>query len=349
MRTLHSVFLSGIKRSVEMLTKPYFVRLVKNAYNCRHSAEHKKIMTRARKWYGLEQVSPPGRFFSRWFMDFIIQAQYDIFASQMMPCFELGLSEIGVGNLKIRCSTGDINSSIVYLLGYSDNITFFHLYRIFALQNTVAVDVGANLGMHTLVLSDCVMRGTVFSFEPRRSVYARLIDNLNVNGITNVVASDKALGDSVGESRLHSEQNDFNIGKARMGDQGNQVVDVTTLDHALQDPPSTVSLIKIDTEGCELQVLRGAASVMAEHRPVIVCEFSPLTYSLGQLKGLIPYPAHYFRIPYNRHEKLEPMQDGSDHPCDILILPEEKLTKEVWDKLDPSCNSRLNLFPSCAL
>jgi len=334
MRTLHSVFLSGIKRSVEMLTKPYFFRLVKNAYTCRHSAEHKKIMARARKWYGLEQVSPPGRFFSRWFMDFIIQAQYDIFASKTWKAFELGAAEIGVGDLRIHCSTGDINSSIVYLLGFSDNLTFFRIYRIFALPDSVAVDVGANLGIHTLALSGCVLRGTVLSFEPRLSVFAKLIDNLNENGIMNVVASDKALGDSIGKGHLYVDEDDFNIGKARMGDQGNQVVDVTTLDHALQDPPSTVSLIKIDTEGCELQVLRGAACVLADHRPVLVCEYSPPAYSFCQLKNLIPYRAHYFRIPQNQYEKLEPMQDSSNHPCDLLIVPEEKLTQEVWDKLD---------------
>ena len=334
MKTVYSLYTSCIKQSVEILTKPYFFRLVKTAYTCRHSAEHEKIMARARKWYGVEQVAAHSRFLSRWFMDFIVQAQCDLFASKTPKSFELGAAEIGVGDLRIHCSTGDINSSIVYLLGFSDNLTFFRIYRIFALPDSVAVDVGANLGIHTLALSDCVLRGTVFSFEPRLSVYAKLIDNLNENGIMNVVASDKALGDSIGESHLHVDENDFNVGKARMGDQGNQVVDVTTLDDALKDSPSTVSLIKIDTEGYELQVLRGAACVLADHRPVLVCEFSPSAYSFCQLKNLIPYRAHYFRIPQNQHEKLEPMQDSFNHPCDLLIVPEEKLTHEVWDKLD---------------
>ena len=340
MKTVHSLYTSCTKQSVEFLTKPYFFRLVKTAYTCRHSAEHKKIMARARRWHGVEPVAAHSRFLSRWFMDFIVQAQYDLFASKTLKSFELGAAEIGVGDLRIHCSTGDINSSIVYLLGFSDNLTFFRIYRIFALPDSVAVDVGANLGIHTLALSDCVLRGTVFSFEPRLSVYEKLIDNLKENGIMNVVASDKALGDSVGESHLHVDENDFNIGKARMGDQGNQVVDVTTLDDALKNSPSMVSLIKIDTEGYELQVLRGAACVLADHRPVLVCEFSPSAYSFCQLKNLIPYRAHYFRIPQNQYEKLEPMQDSSSHPCDLLIVPEEKLTHEVWNKLDSLWHAR---------
>ena len=252
-------------------------------------------------------------------MDFIVQAQCDIFASKTLKSFELGAAEIGVGDLRIHCSTGDINSSIVYLLGFSDNLTFFRIYRIFALPDSVAVDVGANLGIHTLALSDCVLRGTVFSFEPRRSVYAKLIDNLNENGIMNVVASEKALGDSIGESHLHVDEDDFNIGKARMGDQGNQVVDVTTLDDALKDSPSTVSLIKIDTEGYELQVLRGAACVLADHRPV----FASVSF--------IPFGLF---LSYNHYEKLEMIQTSTSRPCDLLIVPEEKLTREVWDRLD---------------
>jgi len=305
-------------------------------------------MARARKWYGVEKVAAHSRFLSRWFVDFIVQAQCDIFASKTMKSFELGAAEIGVGDLRIHCSTGDINSSIVYLLGFSDNLAFFCIYRIFALPDSVAVDVGANLGIHTLALSDCVLRGTVFSFEPRLSVYTKLIDNVNENGIMNVVASEKALGGSIGESHLHVDEDDFNIGKARMGDQGNQVVDVTTLDDALKDSPSMVSLIKIDTEGYELQVLRGAASVLADHRPVLVCEFSPSAYSLSQLKNIIPYNANYFRIPYNRYEKLQPVQDHADHPCDLLIVPEERLTQGVWGELDSPRNSPLNLSPSCA-
>lgn len=317
-----------------MLTKPYFFRLVKRAYTCRHSAEHERIMSRARKWYGMDRVAARSRFLSNWFMDFIVQAQYGIFHSGASNAIELGTAGIGVGDLRIHCSTGDINSSLVYLIGFSDNLTFFRIYRLFASPGSTAVDVGANLGIHTLALSDCVSHGKVLSFEPRRSVYPKLIDNVNENGITNVVASDKALGDSVGGGRLHVEENDFNIGKARLSDQGNQAVDVTTLDHALKGSTSAVSLIKIDTEGHELHVLRGAACLLADHKPVLVCEYSPASYSFDQLKSLIPYRARYYKVPYNQYEKLERIQTCTLHPCDLLIVPEEKLNRETWDQFD---------------
>lgn len=334
MKTALPFYETCVKRCTEMLTKSFFLRLVHAAYRCRDSAQHEKIMSKARQSYGIEPVAACRRLWSRWFIDFIVQAQHDIFASTTLQPFALGPGRIGVGDLKICCSTGDVNSSGVYLMGFSDNLTFFRLYSMFAPPDSVAVDVGANLGMHTLVLADCVSRGVVFSFEPRRSVYGKLIGNVSENGITNVIVSDKALGDSVGVSLLHVDENDFNIGKARLGERGNQAVEVTTLDDVLKDSASTVSLVKIDTEGYELQVIRGATRVLAEHRPVVISEFSPSTYSFRDLKHLIPYRACYFRIPQTYYEKLEPMHDDPAHPCDLLIVPEDKLTREVQDKLD---------------
>jgi len=281
-------------------------------------------------------------------MDFIIQAQCDLFGSKARSGFELGVARIGLGDLRIHSSTGDANSSMVYLLGFSDNLSFFSIYKMFALPGSVAVDVGANLGIHTLALSHCVFRGTVFSFEPRRSIYTRLIENLTENGIVNVVASDKAIGDSCGVSLLDVDEDDYNIGKARIGHQGNQIVEITMLDHALKDPPSAISLIKIDTEGYELRVLRGASCVLAEHRPVLVCEYSPSAYSLHQIQDLLPYRAYCFSIPYNLYGKIKPVRECPDYPCDILIVPEEKLTQETWDKLNSRHHDRLTISPSFA-
>jgi len=316
-----------------MLTKPYVSRLVKTAYRRGHSAQHRKIMSWARRFYGVERVSVHRRFWSKWLMDFVVQAQIDIFRSDRLAAVELGAAGIGMGDLRIHCSTGDINSSIVYLMGFSDNMTYFRIYRMFARPNSIAVDVGANLGIHTLVLADCVSRGTVFSFEPRRSAYARMIDNLMENGITNVAASDQALGDAIGVGCLLVDENDFNIGKSHLGEQGGQAVEVTTLDDALKNSSSAVSLIKIDTEGYELQVLRGASRTLTDHKPVIVCEFTPSAYSFCDLKHLVPYRARHFRIPQTFYEKLEPVHDDHAHPCDLLIVPEDRLTREVQDML----------------
>lgn len=317
-----------------MLTKPYVSRLVKTAYRRRHSAQHGQIMSWARRFYGIERVSVYSRFWSKWFMDFVVQAQIEIFQSNPLAAIKLGTARIGMGDLRIHCSTGDINSSLVYLMGFSDNLTYFRVYSIFARPDSIAVDVGANLGMHTLVLADCVSRGAVFSFEPRRSVYARMIDNVFENGITNVVVSDKALGDYEGVGFLHVDENDFNIGKALLGEQGNEAVEVTTLDDALKNASSAVSLIKIDTEGSELQVLSGASRSLADHKPVIVCEFTASACAFHDLKHLIPYRACYFRIPQTFYEKLEPVYGSPARPCDLLIVPEDRLTREVRSKMD---------------
>lgn len=291
-------------------------------------------MMRARKWYGFEPVGFFSRFLSEWFMDFVFQAQFDLFNYQHENAVELGSAEIGVGDLKILCSTKDSNSSIVYLLGFSDNSTYFDLYKDFAMPDSVAVDVGANLGIHSLVLSYYVgARGKVFSFEPNVFVYRRMLDVLRENKISNVILSDKGVGDSIGTKYFNLNERDFNIGKAHVSEKRGQTIEMTTLDYELKSSKLPVSLIKIDVEGYELKVLKGATETLIIHKPFLVCEFNPNSYCFDELKSLIPYDAYYFRIPVNYYDKIEIIQNQLKDHCDLLIVPHERLRKENRTKL----------------
>ena len=70
------------------------------------------------------------------------------------------------------------------------------LFRLLDLSGGVCIDVGANLGWDTLVLSECVgPAGRVFAFEPSPREYRMLLENLRLNNVTNVVAERSALGE----------------------------------------------------------------------------------------------------------------------------------------------------------
>lgn len=260
-------------------------------------------------------------------MDCIFQAQASYSQSQNGWPTELGLSHIGFGDMKIHCFSSDINSSIVYLLGFCDNLIQFETYMKFALPGTVAIDVGANLGIHSLVLAKCVgEKGNVIAFEPVPSLRRRLIENLNLNGVWNVHAKEFAVGDGAGAVRFSFEENDFNIGKAHVSKAGDRIVNMTTLDAELIHIDRHLSLIKIDVEGYELSVLTGAVKTIKRHRPAIVMEFNPGSYSLDELKQTLPIDYSYYRMPVSYYNEFQSIQGTIDKNCDLLLVPKEKLS-----------------------
>ena len=67
-------------------------------------------------------------------------------------------------------------------------------------SGSVAIDVGAYIGIHTITMSRCF--NSVYAFEPQRGVYHLLCGNLALNGCTNVIARKLAFSDQPGSMRL---------------------------------------------------------------------------------------------------------------------------------------------------
>jgi FkbM family methyltransferase len=146
---------------------------------------------------------------------------------------------------------------------------------------SVFIDAGANVGYYTaLAASRVETSGTVLSFEPSPYAYGRLQALVQSNNLSMVRTFPVGLADSEGEVNLYvpppaywpnhspSMHPDPNIEPIR--------VKVWTLDRVLEELGiDRVDLIKIDVEGYEPRVLRGAARALANHRiDAILCEFS---------------------------------------------------------------------------
>ena len=134
---------------------------------------------------------------------------------------------------------------------------------------TVVLEVGAHIGTHTVPLSRLVGPwGRVYAFEPQRKVYRELHHNLALNGVTNVVPLRYAIGS--GEARIiemnaPTPGNEGNTGVGSGGDRA----ELRNLDSFGFE---RVSVIKIDVEGYENEVLAGASETIRRNRPVIVTE-----------------------------------------------------------------------------
>lgn len=141
------------------------------------------------------------------------------------------------------------------------------------------VDCGANVGYFSLLAAS---RGaSVLAFEPNPRCAQLIEANARLNGFESIEIRRLGLSSEAGRSVLHVEDLG-NIGGGSLKSTGHEVgaIDLDTLDNQLAG--ATPNLIKIDVEGAEVMVLRGAEKTLsAANAPSVLCEISE--FSLRQL------------------------------------------------------------------
>jgi FkbM family methyltransferase len=140
-------------------------------------------------------------------------------------------------------------------------------------QESRIVFAGAHLG--ALLVPIALRSGSreIVAFEPAPRNHRLLQLNLALNGLTNVLVQQCAVGDCEGSLRF--TQNAINTGNSRVSQAGEVVVPVTTLDAAL--PPANwphTDLLVMDTEGFEVHAMRGAQHFLEQTRYFYV-EYAP--------------------------------------------------------------------------
>lgn len=147
-------------------------------------------------------------------------------------------------------------------------------------RHAVVLDVGANIGNHSLAFS--LEAKQVYAFEPLPEVFTVLEENLRQNQVTNVRAFNVALSDVNGRSPLYRDRKG-NIGASSFDRRAGEVEEVAVTrrigDELVEELGLTrLDLVKIDVEAHEVYVLRGLMRSLEKFRPCIVMEWNdPLT------------------------------------------------------------------------
>lgn len=140
----------------------------------------------------------------------------------------------------------------------------------------VFYDIGANIGVFSLLAAEIVgQKGFVFAFEPEENNLICLRRSIAANGAANVRAIDGAVGAADGLSVFDRRGGAFSGRIIVPGDSaaGSTVeVKVRSIDSLVEEGWPAPTLIKIDVEGAEGDVLEGAARTLRTHRPVVICE-----------------------------------------------------------------------------
>ena len=166
-----------------------------------------------------------------------------------------------------------IDHSLYFFNRYFTPLQFFQLVK----ADTVIVDIGANIGTVALRAAEISKKGKVYAFEPDNTNFNSLQYNLHLNHFENVIPVKKALGAVVQESKLF-KVNRFNTGMNRILPANNSFTDFETIEVSTLDEEvsrlniNRIDLIKIDVEGYELNVLKGASTTLERFHPLIVIE-----------------------------------------------------------------------------
>ena len=175
----------------------------------------------------------------------------------------------------------------------------------------VIFDVGANIGTWTTWAARFWPQGIVHAFEPQHQVFQMLCGNCAINNLYNVHAHNVALGYqrdvvTVNEPDYFYQQ-DFGrfslLHGHRVKDSGrSMMVQIETLDSIMEKfAVSKLDLIKIDAEGMDVMILRGALETIARHCPFIFMEYHDTHESYAEQISHVLMPLGY-QIHYQERD-----------------------------------------------
>lgn len=147
-----------------------------------------------------------------------------------------------------------------------------HLVRLLKNPKTI-IDVGANIGWYSIMLAKLYPKCDVYAFEPMPETYDMLFRNIYENDlVSQIYTFNVALSDETSKVEFAYYPNFPGASSMRKNIKGKSikvVVDAYPLKNYFFD---SIDLIKIDTEGSELYVLKGAELHLKKHHPLVMCE-----------------------------------------------------------------------------
>lgn len=180
------------------------------------------------------------------------------------------VSRARIDGVVYELDLGEMIDLSIYLRSYEPDVTRA-LHR-FCLPGMTVLDVGANVGAHTLVLGKIVgPTGRVIAFEPTDYAFRKLLRNLSLNDMPWISPVKVALGDRNSAHQRVDFRSSWRTDHSRADTVS--IVDYMRLDDwCAQNLVGGIGLVKMDVDGNEYPILAGGRSVLGDCRPVILLE-----------------------------------------------------------------------------
>ncbi len=274
-----------------------------------------------------------------------------------LPPTKLTTFRVGYSNRAFSLAGSAIDRSVIGAIEQAHGIWEPHVTSLMARlikPTDICLDIGANIGVYTLVMSDLTPQGRVHAFEPSSTNFKFLQKNITDNRLSNAKAYNLALGNKVGAGNFHylpefagcsfAEDKTVNSDPDKIIQSAwgapwlrvTEAVQFNTLDQWIeQNATDRLDFIKMDVEGSERFVVEGGKNVFKKFQPILFTELNVMC--LGKYFGLPPssyfdalktiYPFIYVLLPtsnaiqhLNSYNDLTPYLTDSRWWADLLCM-----------------------------
>ena len=187
-------------------------------------------------------------------------------------------------HFSLNVNTGDIHGYLCWMYGELEP-ELSSLIRYLLPHTRVFLDIGANVGYYSILAATVNPECQIVAFEPAPTTCARLRDNVRLNGSSHIQVEQVALGINEGTVQFEVYEDPAFNAVRTPADAGHpfftnsQVIDVPCirLDDYLDKHGVYPDVVKMDVEGFEYNILRGAPHLLSgSQAPILFCEVEPL-------------------------------------------------------------------------
>jgi FkbM family methyltransferase len=243
-------------------------------------------------------------------------------------------------DVRLACDLSQTIQRHLYFWGGYEEESCYHWIKL-AQGSRVVFDIGANVGLYSLLAASVNPESNVYAFEPTPEMVTCLADNIRLNGLLNIIVEPMAVGSHQGKAflRLCSGSDGTNEGMnyvtyARQDD-NDLPVPVTSLDGYCQDRSiDRIDLLKLDIEGGEYEALRGAQGLLQAQ--AVDCIFLELIewaakrsgHSTAEIQILLQDAGYHLYRVHSR--ELVPIPEGAIVDGENVIACARKLELYPW-------------------
>lgn len=221
---------------------------------------------------------------------------------------------------------------------YGQGISHERFYQELLLKlgddKTVFYDIGANIGYYSLLLSPFSKK--IYAFEPNPILSDRLSKTIKRNSLQNIKLFNIGVSNQNSDLPFYFDGSNHNLGTFIHKQDGSKeiMIEVKRLDDILvSEGLETPEIIKIDTEGLELDILEGYSKIN-EHLPILVIEWMPESNEVEKMS------ARLFKILNHQYEvyrigidpELTPYSRQSNSSSNLLLFPIGNPKKSIIEK-----------------
>ena len=193
-----------------------------------------------------------------------------------------------INGIKYRLDLNELIDYSIFMHGYFEESTH-NAIKTLCNKDMHVIDIGANIGAHTFNLAQIVgKKGSVIAFEPMEWAFQKLKKNFDLNNFNNITLENIGLSDETIDKEEHFRSS-WPVDKktfSRLFTEQTKEIDSANLkikkklqfyklDDYLSKHHKNVDFIKLDVDGYELKILKGAEDTLKNNSPILIMELCP--------------------------------------------------------------------------